>query len=121
MKNKLVILITAIAVVAACKTQQKVSYEFPDAMAAPVQAAFKVQCDKGKILYDINCAKCHNKTVKHKELIPDFTQEQLKGYEIRVTNAQHEMSLLESQVTPEELGLISTFLLYKKKNNLPVK
>ena len=28
------------------------------------------------------------------------------------------MSLLEEQITPEELGLISTFLMYKKKTGI---
>lgn len=122
MKKQLVLIIAAISMmVIACRTQKKVAYEFPAAMAAPIQAAFAEQCDKGQVLYDMNCGKCHNKVVKGKKLIPDFTQEQLKGYEIRVTNAQHEMNLLEDRITPEELGLVSTFLLYKKKNNVPVK
>jgi hypothetical protein len=40
----------------------------------------------------------------------------LKGYEIRVSNAQREENMPDEKVTAEELGLISTFLLYKKKN-----
>lgn len=96
--------------------QKKAKYEFPDAMSETIRADYTKICDKGQVLYNINCAKCHNITVKKKELIPDFTQEQLKGYELRVLNPKHEDALPETNITPEELGLICTFLLYKQKN-----
>ena len=107
--------------VLACHTAKKVqgpAYELPVAMKPEVKAEYAKLCDKGKILYDMNCARCHNTETKHASLIPDFTQDQLRGYEIRVSNPKHEMSLLEEQVTPEELGLISTFLMYKKKTGI---
>lgn len=94
---------------------QKIVYEFPDAMPKHIQAAFLERCEKGKILYDINCSKCHTTAVKGKKIIPDFTPEQLKGYELRVSNAQHESSITETTITAEELGLIMNFLEYKKK------
>lgn len=81
-----------------------------------IQAAYLEQCEKGKILFDINCSKCHTTTVKGKKIIPHFTPEQLKGYELRVLNAEHESSITETTISAEELGLIMTFLGYKKKN-----
>jgi hypothetical protein len=96
--------------------QNKVSYELPNEMSAAVKAEYIKQCDKGKILYDINCANCHTTKVKGKEIIPDFTSEQLIGYELRVLNPKHESEIPETTVTAEELGLIMTFLTYKKKN-----
>lgn len=107
-----------IATLAACNAQKKIAYELPAAMAPAVKAGYAAQCDKGKILYDINCAQCHNKVVKGKVVIPDFTPGQLKGYEMRVMNPQHESSMPDTRVTAEELGLISTFLSYKKKSNI---
>jgi mono/diheme cytochrome c family protein len=68
------------------------------------------------VLYDINCAGCHNIKKGSRLLVPDFTPEQLKGYELRVSNAQHEENMPDEKVTAEELSLISTFLIYKKKN-----
>ncbi len=103
------------------KNKPKVAYEFPAAMKEEIKTEFIKLCDKGQILYQINCAKCHNSTIKGKEIIPDFTPEQLKGYEIRVSNAQHEANMPEELVTPEELSLISTFLTYKKKTTLEKK
>ena len=109
--------IVAVSVSACAVSQAKIVYEFPEAMAEPVKADFLKACEKGKILYDINCAQCHNIKKGRIELIPDFTPEQLKGYEIRVSNAQHEENMPDEKVTAEELGLISTFLLYKKNSS----
>ncbi len=53
---------------------------------------------------------------KEKKVIPDFNADQLKGYELRLTNSQHEKKLTDESVTAEELGLIMTFLNYKEKN-----
>lgn len=118
---KLIVLATLCLGIVACHTAKKVqgpAYELPEAMKPEVKVEYAKLCDKGKTLYDMNCAKCHNTETKHASLIPDFTQDQLRGYEIRVSNPKHEMSLLEEQVTPEELGLISTFLMYKKKSGI---
>lgn len=105
--------------ITACGAPQKVMYELPPEMAESVKVEYAKQCEKGKILYDINCAKCHNTKVKGKEVIPDFTSAQLIGYELRVTNTKHIENIEEDHVSAEELGLIMTFLSYKKKN--PVK
>ena len=102
-----------------CKTQQEAAYAFPAAMAPAVQVEFAKQCDKGKILYEINCGQCHNIKVKRKMLIPDFTTEQLIGYELRIINQEHESRIPETTVTTEELGYILTFLGYKTKSGKP--
>jgi mono/diheme cytochrome c family protein len=101
----------------ACASQAKLAYEFPDAMTEEVRTEFLKACEKGKVLYDINCAGCHNTKKRGKEIIPDFSADALKGYELRVSNAEHEENMPDEKVTAEELSLISTFLLYKKRNN----
>lgn len=104
----------------ACAHQKKVAYDFPPAMPESVRSGYMEICNKGKVLYDINCAKCHNMVVKGKDIIPDFSQEKLTGYELRVANREHEGSMPDTKVTAEELVLISTFLTYKKKVNIPM-
>ena len=114
------VLVAGACSVVACVSQKQVvvTYEFPAAMAEPVKTEFAKVCDKGKILYDINCAGCHNIKKGRQQIIPDFTPEQLKGYELRVSNAQHEQNMPDERVTAEELSLISTFLLYKRKSGV---
>lgn len=97
--------------------QKKVEYAFPAEMAPEIREQYEKMCDKGLILYRLNCAKCHTTFQRKKEIIPDFSYEQMDGYAVRISNPQHEMALPEEQVTPEELALIATFLNYKKRND----
>jgi len=99
-----------------CMAQKKIPYEFPPAMLEPVKVEYTKLADKGQVLWNINCASCHNTKVKGKVIVPDFSPEQLKGYELRVANPEHESGIPETAVTAEELGLIMIFLQYKKKN-----
>lgn len=99
-----------------CKSKQVVYYELPAEMSSDVRTAVQAQCEKGLVLYRLNCAKCHSDTVKGKEVIPDFSPEQLSNYEFRFANKKHEDNLNETQLTQDELVCIIAFLTYKKKN-----
>lgn len=107
----------AIFILIQCRSQKKIQYELPEAMLPHVKVFYGAQCEKGQALYYLSCAKCHNTKIKGKEVIPDFKPEQLTGYTLRVANAQHETNMPDTLVTEEELGIIMTFLGYKKKNN----
>jgi hypothetical protein len=97
-------------------TASRASYVFPDEMLPHVQEEYKSRCEKGKILYQINCARCHNTVKGRKEIIPEFDPVKLQGYAIRISNAKHEESMPDSLVTEEELAVISDFLKYRKKD-----
>jgi hypothetical protein len=106
-----------VCIMLACTAQKKAQYELPEEMLPHIKVEYKKRCDQGKILYDMSCGKCHTKKVRGKEIIPDFNPDQLTGYTLRVSNARHESSMPDSLVSEEELGIIMTFLSYKKKNN----
>lgn len=116
MKKKLLILLIGLVFVM-CKVKYEVKYDFPKEMLPHVKEQYASQCEKGKVLWDQNCARCHNTVVNKKVIVPDFKEAQLKGYELRVANAKHESNLPDSLVTEEELSIIMTFLRYKKRNN----
>ncbi len=99
-----------------CKAQADIGYELPEAMIASAKIEYAKQCEKGKILYEITCSQCHNMKEGRKKIIPDFTPEQLVGYELRIINPEHESGIPETAVSTEELGYIMTFLNYKKKS-----
>lgn len=116
----LLIAVIFIAAPIAAKAQKgnktpQVEYNFPNEMAADIQKQYKELADKGLILYQLTCAKCHNGKGKGKDAIPDFTVEQLELYQIRIANATHESQLTETALNAEELSLITTFFMYKKK------
>jgi hypothetical protein len=109
-------IIGAAVFIIACQAQKKAQYEFPEGMLPHVREEYAKRCDQGQILYNINCGKCHNTRVNGRTVIPDFNPEQLTGYTLRVSNANHESSMPDSLVSEEELVIIMTFLNYKKKN-----
>jgi mono/diheme cytochrome c family protein len=116
MKKITLITFSVFLIVAACRVQKYIEPEFPEAMLPHVKIEYTTRYEKGQILYNMNCARCHTTKVGRKLVVPDFKPEQLRGYELRVVNAQHEKNMPDSLVTEEELGIIMTFLTYKKKN-----
>ena len=101
--------------------QQKVLYQLPSAMKEEVKVEYQQLCDKGFLLYTTHCGGCHNIGQGRKKVIPDFTPEQLKGYELRVMNKQHETAMPDSLLSADELVMISTFLMYKVPSGQPLK
>jgi cytochrome c5 len=117
MKNKITFCLLLILSLIACSVEKKIAYDFPEAMLPEVKVAYKERCDKGQALYNIACSGCHNKGTKRKPIVPDFTADQLRGYALRVSNKLHEKNMPDSLVSEEELGIIMTFLSYKRKNS----
>lgn len=96
------------------KKTATVQYNFPPMMNDTIRKVTQEQCDKGLVLFRLNCSKCHADTVKGKEVIPSFSSEQLSNYEFRFRNKKHEDNLTESKLSQDELIMIITFLTYKK-------
>jgi hypothetical protein len=102
-----------------CKTQKQVSYVFPETMTETDRVKFTQVCDRGHALYTMSCAGCHNVQSKRKSIIPDFTQDQMSRYDLKVArNLTHDSSQKFDGVTPEELSEIYLFLTYKPKSNV---
>lgn len=98
-----------------CVMQPKIQYyPFPEDIAEEARVENLKLIEKGRILYNINCAKCHNKKEKGKIILPDFTHAQLDAYTIRIKNEVHVGELPDSRITPEELEAIQLFFAYKK-------
>src|SRR5262245_21766603 len=109
------LLFIVIACIAACVTQTKLQYyDFPSDIAEEAKTEYRERIEKGRILYNINCSKCHTKKVNGKLTIPDFTTDQLDSYIIRIKNETHVKSIPETIVTPAEMDLIQFFFTYKK-------
>ncbi|MCX8079619.1 MAG: c-type cytochrome [Bacteroidia bacterium] len=98
-----------------CSRKFFVEPEFPKEMLPHVKEQYAEQWNRGKNLYAANCLKCHYVNAGRKKMVPDFTEDQLKGYALRISNQKHESALPDSLVSEEDLITIMTFLRYKKK------
>jgi hypothetical protein len=96
---------------------EAIPFIYPDDITEAGKADFVKTYNKGHILYNINCAKCHNKTQEGKQVIPDFSLPQLMDYEIRIQYPDHQDPMRETNLSQEELDQVITFLRYKKRNS----
>jgi mono/diheme cytochrome c family protein len=119
MKRIFTIICFLVVVLSSAQTQQgtKVLYthNFPPAITGDIREQFIKLYEKGRVLYQINCAKCHNTTENGVESMPEFTKADLAKYELRVMNAEHESELAQTKVRAEELYQITLFLTYSIK------
>lgn len=118
--NALKGMILTLGLMAAC-AEKKLIYEFPIGMSENVRQQNYESCEKGRILFDVNCGGCHYKEIKRRKVIPDFSPEQLSNYEFRFLNRNHEDSLTENRLSQDDLVHIITFLTYKKKSGEGIK
>ncbi len=118
MKNATIVIAAffcTILFLVACVTQPKLQfYDFPEDITEEAKTSNLKTIERGRILYELNCAKCHNKKEKGKILLPDFTNDQLDMYKIRIKNEQHVNALPEDRITIDELESIQFFFAYKK-------
>lgn len=116
MKNTVTLYLFVVALcMMACVSQQKLYYyNFPSDISEEAIITNQKMLEKGRVLYNLNCAKCHNKKEKGKIVIPDFTSDQLDSYIIRITNEKHVNSLSETSITARDLEAIQFFFSYKK-------
>lgn len=122
-KITLLFIISLTLVIANCKTQkpksqEEVQFDYPDNMTLTdaEKKEFAKKITKGKALYEMTCAKCHNKMVNGISTIPDFSLPQLMDYEMRIQYPSHQDRLSESNINAEELDIVVLFLRCRKKN-----
>jgi hypothetical protein len=114
--TKSISIIASLLFCVCCAVQKTVTIDLPPEMLPHVKPHYESECARGQVLYDLNCGKCHTTYVKRKKIVPDFTEDQLRGYELRLTNKKHQAELTDSVVSEEELSVIMTFLRYKTRN-----
>jgi hypothetical protein len=109
--------IVLLPVVIAQKAPKKAVYthDFPPKMTDEVRKAYIELFDKGKVLYEINCSKCHDSVSNGVLCMPIYTKEHLASYNLRLNSPEHEEALSESRVNAEELQNIMIFLTYYKR------
>ena len=100
---------------------REINYILPDdslTMSDSAKKEFVRNFDKGQIIYNIVCAKCHNKLVGGAEVVPDFSLPQLMDYEMRIQYPAHQERLTEANLSALELDYVVDYLRFKKKSGV---
>lgn len=118
MAKPLLIVSILLLVIISCSYQKKLGIDMPEGFSKERKKELLVQFADGKKAYLSHCAKCHNKTIDGKDVIPDMTFEQVDTYRVRFTNSQHKSELSIETVTEKELDMIVIFFKYKKESGV---
>lgn len=109
-------IITSVALLSCAARKYRLTHDFPAAMSATIKADYIRQWEKGRVLYGMTCARCHNMREGRHEVVPDFPPDKVMGYELRTEHIKHGAELSDADLTAEDLGMIVIFLTYKRKN-----
>jgi cytochrome c553 len=119
MKRSLfIILILSLCIVAACSYEKKLGIDMPQGFSKERKEQLLQQFAAGKKAYTTHCARCHNKTIDGKDIIPDIPFQQADTYKVRFANNKHKEELGTESVTEHELDMIVIFFTYKKESGV---
>ena len=102
----------------ACIYEKKLGIDMPQGFTEERKKQMLQQFAEGKKAYLTHCAKCHNKIVNGKEMIPDISFQQADTYKVRFANNKHKSELAEEIITEHELDMIVIFFTYKKESGV---
>ena len=116
MKKNYLLFVVCCLLIGAC-TNYKVEYAFPDdAKTLPGYPELMEHLENGKILYKINCGKCHGVFTKGKKSIPNFSRIQLDNYNSNFMKKDPKNHAVAKKLSQEQLGDIILFLTFIKKD-----
>jgi len=110
--------IVTLCIFVACSYEKKLGIDMPQGFSKEREKQVLQQFAEGKTAYLTHCAKCHNKTVDGKELIPDISFQQADTYKVRFANNKHKAELGNETITEHELDMIVIFFTYKKESGV---
>ena len=110
-----------IGCIVACSTQQKVvMQDLPEGLTDAQKKIVLDNRELGIKMYKQNCAKCHGIFGKGKDSIPNFSKEQMDGYQKDFMLGDPKNHAVAAKLTEVELDAILRFIesiKLPKKNN----
>jgi len=106
-----------IIVLTNCSTHKKLTYNIPDNIEPGIRKNFLMVLERGKRLYEGNCAKCHGIFTKGREGVPNFSDQQIDNYTawaIRLDTKNHAVA---AHLNSDQLREVFTFLKALKRKS----
>ena len=95
-------------------TQQTFEYNINPNLTGQPRQDLLDQLDQGRVLYKLNCSKCHGIFTKGKNKIPNFTKIQVELYRARFAARDSINHAFAQKMTPEDVNATLYFLLLRK-------
>ena len=109
--KKILLVFGFIVLVVACSTQQKVvMQDLPEGLTAEQKKIVLDNRELGIKLFKQHCASCHGVFNKGKDSIPNFSREQMDGYQKDFLMGDPKNHAVAAKLTDVELDAILRFL-----------
>ncbi len=104
---------------AACAYPKEGEYLVPRDYVVKDRKDYISQFKIGRLVYEENCAKCHNKEIDGKIYEPRFVAAQLESYIIRVKPPAHRGNLPATALSDDEIKKVILYLYNNGKRAAP--
>jgi mono/diheme cytochrome c family protein len=112
---RIISVICFVVLLTQCKTRQKIEYNIPKEIPEATRVIFLERCEKGKILFKINCSGCHGIFTKGKDGITNFTKDQIDSYRaVAQIGNDKKNHAVAAKMSAQQLDYILTFLSLRK-------
>jgi mono/diheme cytochrome c family protein len=95
----------------------KIAYNIPPDLPEPQRQLLMTMLERGRVLYKANCSDCHGIFTKGKDKVPNFSNLQLDNYSSRTMRRDPVNHAVMTQMSPEQLKDVLTFLRYKRQDS----
>ena len=113
-KGKALIFIVAAVILTGCLLHKKTQYNYPEGIPGEEKVKLHAFLEKGRKLYEMNCAKCHDSTGKS---TPDFSVQQIDNYTAATLKRDPKIHAVAANMDPEQLFAVFSYLRLRKKSN----
>lgn len=97
-----------------CTGQKKTEYDIPAHYGQQARENAIDWFEKGKILYKINCSRCHGIYERGKDSVPNFTKTQIDNYNAMYIKGDPKNHSVAAKLSQEQLYYVLTFLRLRR-------
>ena len=115
MKRYFLCLIISGILLTDCATHRKIKYNIPEDIKGNKREELLATLEKGRKLYEANCAACHGIFTKGKDGIPNFTDQQFDNYAAYAIKRDPTNHAVAANMSPEQLHEVIMFLKARKR------
>ena len=110
----IIVIICAIALIE-CTAHKKIEYNVPKSLPPEIRAIFLERCEKGRILFKLNCSGCHGIFTRGRDGVPNFTKDQIKSYSaVALIGRDSTNHAVAKKMSPQQIDYIVQFLSLRK-------
>ena len=98
-----------------CAVHRKSVYVYPEGTSKTNENQIFEVCEKGRILYELHCSKCHGMFTRKKDGFPNFDARQINSYIAKALTRDPKNHAAAANMDQDQLNEIFMFLHFRKR------